>query len=244
MAQTPQHMNPTVRATAYLHKCNQAPCFIYSFIFAEGGGVFFSSSIGCGPLSWRVGLLPYSITVSLPYSTAFSATFRPNGILSSAQALPALLETLTLSLGWHCRSNMLIHHCCCLRYHHLKCWCNWYSCEVFQLGCEWNPDERFLWNRQRGHAFFMDLRLCWCHRLPLWHLWQERAAFDVLVRRLWQAPACLLGRAGAVPRACEPYDGGEGKGSETGSARHSNWHSSHLCSRTKEVKCRWDSDQL
>lgn len=36
---------------------------------------------------------------------------------------------------------------------HPNCQCNWYSCAVFQLRWEWNPDECFLWNTQRDMHF-------------------------------------------------------------------------------------------
>lgn len=84
---------------AYVHKFTQAPCFIYSFIFAQGGGVFFFKGISSGPLptaGWITPLLDHSFIAVLD---SISAKFRPNGILSSAQAMPAPLEALTLSLG-------------------------------------------------------------------------------------------------------------------------------------------------
>lgn len=223
----------TVWAMAYVHKFTQAPCFIYSFIFAEGGGIFFEGiSSGLLPTAgWITPLLDHSFIAVLD---SISATFGPNGILSSAQAMPAPLEALTLSLGWHCRCNMLIRCCCCLRCH-LNCWCNWYSCEVFQPGCEWNPDEHFLCNRHKGHAFFMYPCLRGCHRLPLCRGVcgkKER----LLMRETVLAGSSVFTRT--CPARANPTTAAKA------SARHSNWHSSHLCSRNKEVKCRWDSDQL
>lgn len=62
-------------------------------------GVFFFKGISSGPLptaGWITPLLDHSFIAVLD---SISAKFRPNGILSSAQEMPAPLEALTLSLG-------------------------------------------------------------------------------------------------------------------------------------------------
>lgn len=71
--------------------------FIHLFLQKEGAFLF--KGIYSGPLptaGWITPLLDQSFIAVLD---SISATFRPNGILSSTQAMPGPLEALTLSLG-------------------------------------------------------------------------------------------------------------------------------------------------
>lgn len=151
----------------------------------------------------------------------------------------------------------------CLR-RHPNCQRNWYSCVVFRLRWEWNPDECFLWNTQRDMHFswarvcsvpwiFSDCGcLCehvcggvkkgssWCVCVCLWE--GKRAVNASACVRACRMYLCVCGCEWMVKRgrARERESWNRAREHKT----HSNWHSSHLCSRNNEVKCWWDSDPL
>lgn len=221
----------TVRATAYKYRFNQPTFFVHSFAFV---GAF-----SWGPLPRWVALLPWSMTVSSPCSIAFLLRSGQSCLLSSAQATLELLETMTLSLRWHCRSYILIHCCCCLRCHPkiagvIDIPARFFSCGVNGIRMSVS------YETGKGDMHFSWACVCAVPKTStvLGCLWQERAAFDGLVF------ACEMAMAGSGVFTWTCYGSGKGERSETEGARHSNWHSPHLCGRNKEVKCRWDSDQL